>query len=40
MKKEEIEKIEREVKQIGLDIVIVIVIIVFTLGFFIGAISN
>lgn len=40
MKKDQIDKIEREAKQIGLDIVIVIVIVVFTLGFFIGAISN
>lgn len=40
MKKDEIEKIEREVKQIGLDIVIVLVILVFIFGFTIGAITN
>lgn len=32
------EKIKREVKQIGIDIVIFLVILVFVAGFFIGAI--
>ena len=40
MKKDEIEKIEKEAKQIGLDIVIGLVIISLIIGFAFGAISN
>ncbi len=34
------QETEKEIKQIGLDVVIVIVIIVFTLAFTIGYIAN
>jgi|GEM_PF-2005124 len=34
------EKIEKEIKQIGIDLVIVIVILVFIGGFALGIISN
>lgn len=40
MKKEEIEKIEKEAKQVGYDIVIGLVILALIIGFAIGAISN
>jgi hypothetical protein len=34
------EKLEREVKQVGIDVVIAIVIVVFVGGFALGIISN
>lgn len=40
MKRETEEKIEREVKQIGLDIVIGLVILSLTIGFVAGIIVN
>ncbi len=40
MKKDEIEKIEKEAKQIGLDIVIGLIILSLIIGFAFGAISN
>lgn len=40
MKKDEIEKIEKEAKQIGLDVVIGLIILSLIIGFAFGAISN
>jgi len=40
MKETKVEKIEREVKQVGLDIVIGLIIFSLLFGFAIGVISN
>lgn len=40
MKKKELEKIEKEAKQVGIDIVIGLVIIALIIGFTFGAIMN
>lgn len=40
MKKSEVEHIEKEVKQVGYDVVIVLIILVFIIGFTFGLIAN
>ena len=40
MKKDEIEKIEKEAKQVGYDVVIGLVILSLIIGFAFGALTN